>query len=460
MNHLKEHVGRLSDQLAILPAGVEKARSSLLGVVRSGFEGYADEVYEAYCLLKTEVSQHELQSIIAFWREQREQFERSPQHSSNLKVPKVFWPSSAIHFVQEGVPRFRLKSEFAIGGFESAFLEFEEDVADLISSPVGEESLRGRAYDLCVIACSRDLVNRIRGSLDFSLRLLIDQQTGPFWSEWSTSDRRLPTQIPSVATTSLAGLALLKLGSSDLARERGKAAAEWLLENQNRDGSWSIELERGGKLHTTPDVHVTISAMEAIARSSISGASHNLSLGEQWLIAQQGKNGLWEDTAFSLPQPTVLIVESLEYVRSARPRPADTYMDAAAGYFRRARLLVHERDATSTRLSIVTAHLGIEAFLYSLIERSNITKIFNKGQTIGMRVALTSLQTWMQQNRMLKPNEILAYSNELARLAYLRDEVVHKALSVGYDDASSIVGAAARFVSTYSTSILGFDCLD
>jgi hypothetical protein len=88
-----------------------------------------------------------------------------------------------------------------------------------------------------------------------------------------------------------------------------------------------------------------------------------------------------------------------------------------------------------------------------------MTKIFDKGQTIGLRIALSSMQTWMQQNRLLKPNQILPFSNEIQRLGYLRDEIVHKAIDVSEEDTKSSIQSAMAFASSNSKMILGFDIL-
>jgi hypothetical protein len=457
---ISDHVARLYDEIGKLPGGTEKARASVRGVVKSGFGGSHDEVYEAYSLLKDEIPKEEIQAVIASWRDERQRFEKKPQYPSGIIPPKVFWPQSSIHFAQEGVARYRFKCDFEIGAFDTAFAEFEDSLADLISSPIESASIRDRAYDLCVISRSRELVTKIRPSIETALSGLISEQTGPYWGEWSSDEDRISRKVPSVATTSFAALALLKLGLSESATDRGRDAATWLLEKQNGDGSWSLDRERGHLLELEPNVHVTISAMEGIARSGISGASHHIELGRHWLVSKQDKCGLWEDEAFCLPQPTVMIIESLDYLDKLVPRTIDTYLAAAIGYLKRAAALVEEKDTTSRRVAVVTAHLGIESFLYSIIQTKNVTKLFDKGQTIGMRSALSSFQTWMQQKHYISSSEILPFSNELLRLAYLRDEIVHKALSVSFNDAASVVGPASKFVSMQSLKLLGFDCLD
>jgi hypothetical protein len=315
--------------------------------------------------------------------------------------------------------------------------------------------------DLCTVSRSRQLANKIRPSIEIALNSLLTEQTPPYWSEWVAEKEQGPKRVPSVATTSFVALSLLKLAISESVRNRGKQAAAWLLERQNVDGSWSLDFSGTNGLVSEPDVHITLTAMEAILRSEIAGAKRHLDSAHDWVLKQQSKNGLWEDKHLPLPQLAILAIETLEYVDRAMPSLKDNYLNASVGYLRRAVALLTEDDPTALRLALVTAHLGIESFLYSIIQSKNIAKfIDNKGQTIGMRSALSSLQGWLQQNKYLKPNGLISYSNELGRLAYLRDEITHKALNVGSEDAQQMVDSAARFVSTYSQLLLGFDCLD
>jgi hypothetical protein len=215
-------------ELEEVPPGLEKARAAVRGIYKSGFEGYEDEVYEAYSLNKAEVTTEEVQEVISFWRSQRTGYEKSQNYPAGLTPPKMFWPSSSIHFAQEGVARYRFKSDFEIGGFDSAFTEFEEAVADFLISPLEGNTVRGLSYDLSVIGRSRELVTKLRPSIEVALNLLMARQSGGVWSERSLDDQGFPIDLPSIATTSLAALALLKLGSSDPQLECGRAAAAWL----------------------------------------------------------------------------------------------------------------------------------------------------------------------------------------------------------------------------------------
>ena len=155
--------------------------------------------------------------------------------------------------------------------------------------------MRSFAYDLCMISRSSDLCTRVAPSIEHALKQIVARATGSFWSEYCSASSSVE---PSVGTTALAALALSRLSSADWARDKASQAATWLLEKQNADGSWSIDIERNGKLLVTPDIHITISTLE-------------LALDEARPLRAD-----WEDQAFSLPQPTILILETFGLLAS------------------------------------------------------------------------------------------------------------------------------------------------
>jgi hypothetical protein len=454
---LRKHVDSLYEELRAIPPSFEKSLRAVLAIVRSGPSEYPEEVYEAYTFLKNEITPSEVQEVITLWHTQRANFEKNLSYPKGIEPPRIFWSSSLGRFTTDGVAMYRFKSAFHIGGFESSFKEFEESIIDLLSQAIPSNEMRPFAYDLCVISRSSDLCARVAPSIEHALKQVVAQSTGSFWSEYCSTSSSVE---PSVGTTALAALALSRLSSADWAREKASQAATWLLEKQNADGSWPIDIERNGKLLARSDVHSTISTVEVVSRANMTGAKLSIERARNWLLTKQDPCGLWEDRAFSLPQPTVLILETLDLLANPSAPAPNVYIEAAKGYLRKAQSVAHERDKTSRRIALVTCHLGIESLLYGLIESKTMTKIFdNKGQTIGLRAALSSMQTWMQQNRLLRANEILALSNEIQRLAYLRDEIVHKAIDVSEEDAKSSVRSAVAFASSNSKTILGFDIL-
>jgi hypothetical protein len=75
-----------------------------------------------------------------------------------------------------------------------------------------------------------------------------------------------------------------------------------------------------------------------------------------------------------------------------------------------------------------------------------------------MKEALNQFQTYLQQ-KGIKSSEVVLSRNSLDRLAYLRDQVVHKAIDVTESECCSLIDDAASFITKYSLQIFGFDVL-
>lgn len=77
-----------------------------------------------------------------------------------------------------------------------------------------------------------------------------------------------------------------------------------------------------------------------------------------------------------------------------------------------------------------------------------------------MRKALDAFQGHLQQTGALRQGAAVDYRNALDRLAYLRDEVVHKGLIVGAMECREVVSDARAFAARYSQQFLGADLLE
>lgn len=82
------------------------------------------------------------------------------------------------------------------------------------------------------------------------------------------------------------------------------------------------------------------------------------------LMNQQDEIGLWEARSEEpFPLPTVLVLEALRSIESSRIKTNDAYLTASRGSLNRSALLAQEDSAVSSRLAVIAAHQGIEAFL-------------------------------------------------------------------------------------------------
>ena len=131
------------------------------------------------------------------------------------------------------------------------------------------------------------------------------------------------------------------------------------------------------------------------------------------------------------------------------------------GFLNKAEQLSLEDDLNSCRLSIIAAYHGVEAFLYAVLNHPNINKKIFKdvNETIGMKSALIKFQDYLQEKRIIKQNEVLAYRNSLDNLLYYRHQVIHKCIEISQLTCKPVIRESLKFVSKYSIEIFGYDIL-
>jgi hypothetical protein len=264
--------------------------------------------------------------------------------------------------------------------------------------------------------------------------------------------------VPDTHLTALCSLLLLKLSNSDNLRQKGKSGAKWLLEKQESEGYWVIE-SMGRKNHLPkPDIFTTVIALNALARSQIENINHSMSQGIEWLKEQQNELGLWDDNGFPFPFLTVITLEFFQ-TKEYYKQELTNFQFLSKGFLKRSIQFSLEEDSNSQQLAIISAFHGIEAFLYSILSHETINvKIFkDKEKTIGYRKALIEFQNFLQNKGEIKKNEVLPYRNSLDRLAYLRDQIVHKGLIINKTESYPLIKDAQKFLSLFSLKVFNFD---
>jgi hypothetical protein len=333
----------------------------------------------------------------------------------------------------------------------------------------GSSELQIVSYELWLASRSARLCNRIADSVALALANISALQSPEGW--WA--DTNVPIEsskgdftkrlsyLPSTYITALCTLDLLKLSVRDSQMKSGVLGARWLLSKQNADGSWSREKITKDGITYEPEVFITVLALEALIRSRISNIEHTVNLGIQWLLNQQEKFGTWNGEDFPFPFMTVIVLELLK-LKDTHPLFLDHYQSVSRGFLQRSKKLLLEDNANSRRLALIASYHGLEAFLYSILSQPSINiPIFDKkgNKTIGAKGALDEFQTYLQQKRVIKAAEVVSFRNSLDRLAYLRDQVVHKAIDVTESECRSLIDDTASFITEYSLKLLGYDIL-
>ncbi len=474
---LVAHRNALRQRIADIPNSLDKARDALLGMVDAEYFRKSEQAYDAMALLHDQIADETVATVVREWKmEAKEHYE---QHK-NDPIPwgDIFWVSRDFMETTDGVSRYRFRERFEIGEFEPAFDEVERMMAGaLLEGSSGREAafmpfwgdqyLTGVARNLWLVSRSRRMPLRISVYVDMALRRVgALQYADGWWTDFMTTELagkdakdgvERSRYLPSIYTTALCSVVLVKLSGSNELMEKGAAGARWLLERQNPDGSWSVPRGAAGKVVLRPDIFVTLLCLEAIVRSGIANVGNSVDLGREWVLARQDELGMWRHESFPGPFLTVLVLEFLETQRLVGVNLGG-YMSTAKGFLQMATRLLTEGNPNSRRLATISAYHGIEAFLYGVLSLVTVNvRIFDGSETIGMRKALKRFQSHLQQLGRIGRNEVVLFRNDLDRLAYLRDQVVHKSIDVAESECRELVDRAMDFVSAYSAQFLGKD---
>ena len=500
---LEQRLRELSEShkssLAAIPPSLDKAKGSLMALIDIGdFE--SDQEYDAMCLLREHVMPKDITRVVTRWKEElrrslEEQakpipffrFGGSASSEEQEFVPNplprsyIFWVSRDFMETLDAMSRYRFMEVFNIGEFPETVIEIEAMFASAVmeSDPAwiagfsGDSKWWSVAYDLWLASRSPMLCGRIRHFLEIALtRIANHQSIDGWWPSRATGrvGKYCTRNLPSNYATALSCVDLLRLSRSKWQLERARQGVRWLAKQQQPSGAWTrdrIQYEESdqepgvvGKLVPKPDLFTTLLAAEAIRLSGLDGYGHTVSMADSWIMRQQDPDGTWSDNGFPFPFMTVLVIE---YFERRRPPLSNlgNYLSIARDFILRSRELALEDNENSWRLAIVVAFQGIEAFLYACLSHPSINiKIFEKpNRTIGMRKALTQLQAYLQKTKVLKQGQMIEYGNELYRLAYHRDQIVHKGALVGEKEARELTEASARFSDLVCQRIFGYSLL-
>ena len=475
-NFVQSHAKGLHRKICSIPNSLDKAYDALRALIE-GDSWRSDQEYDAFVLLSDEVPKETISREINSWKKDAKWHETERGH--DIPPTSIFWLSLDFHEDIDGISRYRFREHFNFGEFEPAFSEvesmFEANIAPAVAGMAemrdihGSSELQIVAYELWLASRSIKLCNRIGDSISLALTNISALRSPEGW--WSDTNVLIrsnqgdftlkPEYLPSIYITALCSLDLVKLSVQDSQIQSGVLGARWLLSKQNANGSWSREKVTKDGIEYDPEVFITILALEALIRSGISNIEHTVNLGIEWLLNQQEQFGTWNDEGFPFPFMTVLVLELLK-LKGTYPLVLDHYQSVSRGFLQRSKKLILEDNANSRRLAVIGAYHGLEAFLYSLLSYPSINvPIFdNKGiNTIGMRKALNEFQGHLRKGGGIKPTEAVYCHNSLDRLAYLRDQIVHKAIDVTESECHSLIDDASRFMSRYSLQIFGFDIL-
>lgn len=390
----------------------------------------------------------------------------------------IFWESRIEESELDMVSRYRFMETFNIGEFPETVAQIErwfastftvndpdqiEDVELIGSGELGVSAVP--LFRLWLTSRSTMLCSRISKFIDLTLTYVSTRQDSTGWYPGRIVHGK---SIPDIYLTALACVVQLRLARTNWQLDRARKGVQWLAQQQFPSGAWAVPRmqlvaaseSNGAEIVAQetqePDLFTTLLAAEAIRLSGLGGYEHTLSAAESWVMTQQEATGTWDSKGFPFPFKTVLVVE---YFESRRPPNSilNGYLSVARAFVLRGHEMALEDDENARRLAVVAAFQGVEAFLYACLSAPAVSmKVFEKpDQTVGMRKALTSLQTHFQSIGVLRHGQLIEYRNELDRLAYCRDQVVHKATPVGERDARELTEVSIRFCNLICQRVFG-----
>jgi hypothetical protein len=462
---LKARHEQIYEELGGIPPSIEKARERLRAVSRD--PGHGETGYEAHVFLAEEIEESAVERIATEWREDWLEHRKQPREP--FLDSQTFWVSRDNEDLFDDLARYRFYERFELGEFTTLFSEVARGIGEGLLHTAATLDPFGlyRGPELHSHAAARSiwLISRTQGLpllLDDVMKLVLrglchGQSPDGSWPSALQSDRpEARSHLPDTIATAAACISIFKMSTSDSQRVQAARGINWLLEHQEPDGHWA---ERGvDELRGWPLLSTAL-ALEAIVRSGRSDVDRALARAGDWLIAAQDRAGAWLERSLPHPLLSVVVLEALTLWESRPPSPSEE-LALARALMNRSAQLSSEDSAESRQLAVVAAHAAIETFMYAVLQHPTVgVRVLERNRTIGLRPALTKLQESYQANGTIGRAARLPDQGGVDRLAYLRDEVVHKGLRVSAPDIVGPMSQSQRFIRYVSGETLGYDLL-
>ncbi len=433
---LTDYIKGIEHSIEEIPNSIDKTKCLLKGRIKANGPFDSDEIYEAITLLKNEIARTTPVRIYTVWKESYEKHKkRASAHGS------IFWPSRNPEYYEDLISRYKIYELYEFNEFHKVFEEVNREIEQELLSKLEEQNAEVSDFILS-ISRSKNLLNKFKPLINVALCNIYNKQHSEgFWI------RFFDEETPDIDLSADSTLCFLKFTQNKKYLDAGIKGAKWLLENQNADGSWTSTITQ------KPNAFITLIALESVVRSKIK-AQRAIDNGIDWLMSQQTAFGGWDDILLN-----VAIIDFLENIKSINTE-LTPYLKISKSYLSKSLELAQEEEMDYHRIAITTAFHGLEFFLYGLLNETSINvKVYDSksNKTIGFRSAFSKLQEYLQQAKILNPNERLHNAGDLDSLAYIRDEIVHKAAAVDMENTLHSINKAIDFMSKYSKEILGYD---
>lgn len=459
----------IDNDLAAIPADLQKATDVLLSVARF-LPGYSDQEYDAMVFCRENLPKELVTQEVQSWKQDRREYFRRHRESP-VQVGDIFWGSRDGQDVIDGVSRYRFLDAFNVGEFEDAQRAIETmaglatidglaGIEGLTAGLLGDSKLGECAFNMFLVSRCRPLASRIRSYLDIALQRLAaaQQPNGSFLAPMVVTDedgRR--SFCPSSYLTALVALGLLRLAREEWQVNVAASALAWLAGEQLIDGSWPMLTPSLSTTQQSGDFLTTLLAAEAFRAYGDPSMHETLDKANEWVWAQQQGDGTWPESGLPFPFAHLLAVEHFSEPFKACSEWTG-FPSLARACLHRAYDLSLENNTDAHQIAAVTAYQGLEALLYALLVHPSVGITIYEGKaeqnTIGARAALRAFKDHVESHDNLS-SEGLRYVPSLKRLAYFRDQVVHKGHVVPKGELRSMLGDLEKFAVLYASRTLG-----
>jgi hypothetical protein len=478
-NFCKQHFEKVEASIAEIPSDIAKSYNVLRALINiKAYIHDSHQGYDAIVLLKDEISPAVRNEIYLDWK----------------KSEKDSFDYLGIY---DAVSHARIQKIFGFSEFDPIFNDIDSKLEFKLVEDIFSEDLPQLAYDLWLLDRIPDFVNYNRDLVNIALKCLVkSQDTEGFWFDIKTTPKihsreisekefKTPKELgfwettnlqyssgdngiienkleypPNNYITALCSLNLIKNSISDNLKEKGIIGTQWLLNNQNADGSWFKSNNE-----SESDLFTTILCLEALFRSNIPNIEHSLKLGLDWIEEQQDHLGNW-DLKFpdfsSSTLSTVIVLESIKLISNHNYNISSSFLSISKDFLNSSMRLLSDESLNSRRLAIVSAYHGIEFFLYSILVKDDINlNIYSRGgKTIGMVEALKEFEDYLKSKNELNQGANIDYKNSLIDLKNHRDDIIHRGHGIDEAKCTYLINEARLFTSKFSFKIFKIDILN
>lgn len=249
-NYVNSYLTKIENKIHNISNDLDKAYNVLLGLIEAEISvteyPEPDQIYDAMVLLDDKIHSDIIEKVLCDWKERFKSYKEKTKDSRTLGGD-IFWTSRDFQETIDGVSRYKFCEHFEIGEFESTLNDVEGMLAgSLLDGSSGNEAiavsffgdtkLTSISFDLWLISRSRNFPNRIRDFVNLALKRIANNQfMEGYWTDFTRIEKSKKNSkngimqskyLPSIYTTALCSLNLLKLSISDPMRNKGVLGAK------------------------------------------------------------------------------------------------------------------------------------------------------------------------------------------------------------------------------------------